>query len=289
MTPLSFGRTSLLAPSPILLALLMLIGTQGSAWSQTQEPKPAAQAKPNAPQTKEEMKGPQRYEGEIAVLEKTAKPLPAGTVMFVGSSMIRLWKLDQSFPNQKMLNFGFGGSKTSDVNYFFDRIILPYRPQRIVYYGGDNDLSSGDAPEVVAMRVDAFLTRIEKELPGTRVVVLAIKPSPNRINLLEAQKYTNSLLEFISGSHPSSQFVDTFTPVLAGGLRPQADLFDKDQLHFNEAGYAVWAKILTPILAQSNQALAAAPTLAQPARQNRILRPIPGAPPRRRLLPWRNP
>ncbi len=289
MKPLSLWRASLLASSSIPLALLMLTGVQSPVWSQSQEPKPAAQNQPNASQPKEEIKGPQRYEQEIAALEKTAKPLPPGTILFVGSSMIRLWKLDQSFPNQKMVNFGFGGSKTSDVNYFFDRMILAYRPERIVFYGGDNDLASGDAPEVIAMRVDAFLTRVEKELPGTKVAVLAIKPSPNRIKFLEAQSYTNSLLEFICALHPSSQFVDTFTPVLAGGLRPKADLFDKDQLHFNEAGYAVWAKTLTPVLTQSNFALSTTPTVAQPLRQYRILRSIPGAPQRRRILPWRNP
>ena len=58
----------------------------------------------------------------------------------VGSSSIRLWKLDTWFPKLSAVNRGFGGSEISDVNYFADRIVFRHKPRVIVFYAGDNDI-----------------------------------------------------------------------------------------------------------------------------------------------------
>ena len=38
------------------------------------------------------------------------------TIVFTGSSSVRLWrKLEQEFPNHQIVNSGFGGSQASDL------------------------------------------------------------------------------------------------------------------------------------------------------------------------------
>ena len=39
-------------------------------------------------------------------------------ILFIGSSSIRLWDLDQYFPNYYGLNRGFGGAHISDMLHF---------------------------------------------------------------------------------------------------------------------------------------------------------------------------
>ncbi|MEC8861900.1 MAG: hypothetical protein VXX31_03055 [Planctomycetota bacterium] len=52
-----------------------------------------------------------RWEDDIKRFERLTRELPvdSGGVVFVGSSSIRKWKLDQFFPNKEYLNRGFGG------------------------------------------------------------------------------------------------------------------------------------------------------------------------------------
>ena len=74
---------------------------------------------------------------------------PENAALFVGSSSIRMWKTQTSFPEYKVINRGFGGSQISDVNYYVDKIVLPYKPELIIFYCGDNDIAAGKTPETV--------------------------------------------------------------------------------------------------------------------------------------------
>ncbi len=78
-------------------------------------------------------------------------PPPACPVLFVGSSSIRMWSsLEADMAPLPVLNRGFGGSRISEVNLYFDRIVTPYRPRAIVFYAGENDLDAGESPDAVA-------------------------------------------------------------------------------------------------------------------------------------------
>src|SRR6266571_1807613 len=55
-----------------------------------------------------------KWEKEIAAYEQMDRtnPPPAGALLFIGSSTIRLWKtLAQDFPTHRVINRGFGGSE----------------------------------------------------------------------------------------------------------------------------------------------------------------------------------
>ena len=65
-----------------------------------------------------------RWEPSIKAFEdQDQKTLPTKQAnVFVGSSSIRMWKLDVSFPKLVCLNRGFGGSQLGDsVRYAEDR------------------------------------------------------------------------------------------------------------------------------------------------------------------------
>src|SRR5687768_16467975 len=63
---------------------------------------------------------PARFEKEIAAFEQWDRQnsFPRNSVLFVGSSSIRMWPTAESFPNLRVINRGFGGSHISDVNNF---------------------------------------------------------------------------------------------------------------------------------------------------------------------------
>ncbi|MEI6540277.1 MAG: hypothetical protein WCO86_12250 [Planctomycetota bacterium] len=82
-----------------------------------------------------------KWEKDIAAIEAkiAAGESPQGSIFFVGSSSIRLWKLKQSFPARVTSNHGIDGSQMADNVHFFERIIAPVNPSMIVVYAGDND------------------------------------------------------------------------------------------------------------------------------------------------------
>lgn len=183
------------------------------------------------------------------IREDSINPPPPAPVLFVGSSSIRMWEsLAADFPGLPVLNRGFGGSRMDDVLRNADRLVFRYRPRAVVLYEGDNDLEEGRTPARIAGDVAEFLARVRTTLPLTRVVCLAVKPSPSRWNLAPQVRQTNTLLRAVVAQDTMATFVDVFTPMLGDDGRPRPELFRADSLHMTPAGYAIWRAALAPVL-----------------------------------------
>lgn len=191
-----------------------------------------------------------RWEEEIRAFEaqdQKSPPAPDG-VLFVGSSSIRLWKLDEAFPKLGAINRGFGGSEVADSLEYAERIILPYRPRVMVFYAGDNDIANGKGAAEVSDTFRALYEKIHAALPKTRVLFLAIKPSRSRWELIEVQREANRLIAAYADEQEELEFVDVATPLLGEDGLPREELFESDKLHLNAAGYEVWNGIVGPLL-----------------------------------------
>ncbi|MEX2215906.1 MAG: SGNH/GDSL hydrolase family protein [Phycisphaeraceae bacterium] len=193
---------------------------------------------------------PTKWEKTIAGFEAKDKESPPkkGGVLFIGSSSIRMWKLDSSFPDLGGLNRGFGGSQIEDSTYFADRIVMPYEPRLIVIYAGDNDLAAGKSPVTVAEDFRAFVKKVRAKLPKVKIAYIAIKPSIARLKLMDSVCQANQLIGKDCEADELLAFVDIASPMLGDDGKPREELFLKDGLHLNEEGYKVWTKVLLPFL-----------------------------------------
>lgn len=190
---------------------------------------------------------PSRWEKEMAAFrEREAEsPSPEGAVLFVGSSTIRLWELEASWPDAKIINNGFGGSTLSDAIRHFDTLLEPYRPSAVVIYSGDNDMSKGRGIEGTTADFKTIADRIRKQHPGVPVLILAIKPSVKRWNLWPEMKEVNEAVAAYCAVGKGLHFVDVATPMLGeGGAMPDSSWFREDGLHLSEKGYAEWTRIV---------------------------------------------
>ena len=194
---------------------------------------------------------PEQWKAEIDrfTAADAAHPPPSQGVLFVGSSTIRKWtSLAKDFPAVPVINRGFGGSELSDSVSYADRIAIPYRPRLIVVYAGDNDLARGKTPEIVHGDFRAFCAKIHAALPQTRILFVAIKPSPSREKLKDKIIAANALIAAECQKDQRLGYADVYTPMLdaKGGMRPE--LFVQDMLHMNESGYALWTRVIGPLL-----------------------------------------
>ncbi len=176
-------------------------------------------------------------------LDKLKRPLEH-SVLFVGSSSIRRWNLEECFPDLAAINRGFGGSHLADSVKFIDRIVLTYQPQAVVMYAGDNDIKDGKSPERVFADFAEFVAILQKELPQTTLHYISIKPSIKRWKLVEKNRRANRLISSYCDQHEKLFFVDIDKPMLLqdGTLNPV--LFAEDGLHLSTVGYQVWNKAL---------------------------------------------
>lgn len=183
-----------------------------------------------------------RFDDEIHVfaIEDEVRPAPDCATLFVGSSSIRFWfGIDQDFPGRKIIKRGFGGATIADVNYRFDAVVAPYKPQQIVIYAGENDLDLGMTPEATAAQLGAFMLR-KREVHGTTpVFFIAAKPSPARWQQYAAQGDFNNRIKAMAAGADDLIFIDIVTPMLENG-EPKSELFISDRLHMNAKGYALW-------------------------------------------------
>jgi lysophospholipase L1-like esterase len=178
----------------------------------------------------------------FAALDQAKAP-PQGGVVFVGSSSIRLWDgLESQFGDSgtTIVKRGFGGSRLSDCARYVTRLVLPYKPSRVVVYAGDNDLAEGATPDDVAESFRDLAAQIHAALPEARITYVSIKPSPLREALMPAAIQANEKIEAHTRTDPRLGFVDIYGPMLDAQGRPRQELFLPDRLHLNADGYAIW-------------------------------------------------
>jgi lysophospholipase L1-like esterase len=192
----------------------------------------------------------QQWAKEIAKFEAsdTEQMPPKQAILFAGSSSIVYWKTKQSFPDLVTINRGFGGSHLSDSVYYAQQCILKYEPSIVLVYAGDNDLAQNIPPAQIKEEFVKLTKLIHDKLPKTRILYIAIKPSPKRWALFKRQQKTNQMIMDICKSDERLQFVDIVKPMLDAKGQPRAELYMDDKLHLNEKGYELWTSIIRPLL-----------------------------------------
>ena len=145
-----------------------------------------------------------------------------------------------------VLNRGFGGSKISEVNSYFDRIVTPYRPRAIVFYAGENNLDANEAPAAVAEQFRQFMELKRSRLGQTPVFYISAKPSKLRFKQFAQQTELNNSVRALASSASDLTYIDVVSPMLANG-QPR-DIYVQDGLHMSPAGYAIWTGIVRDAL-----------------------------------------
>lgn len=186
----------------------------------------------------------ERWEKEIAAMEEQdkLKPPPSGRLLFIGSSTIRGWRtLAQDYPDQKVINRGFGGSQIVDATHFADRLIFPHAPRMVLLRAGGNDIHAGKSAEQVFRDFQDFVATVHSKLPQIEVVFIGLAPAPARWDERDENRKLNELVEAWSKQTEGVKYVDTYDTTLDADGTPREELFVKDRLHFNAEGYRLLA------------------------------------------------
>ncbi len=192
-----------------------------------------------------------KWEKDIQAFEAADKksPPPEGAVLFIGASTIRLWNtLAKDFPDQKVINRGFGGSEIADSTYYVDRIVVPYKPRMILLRAGGNDINAGKSPEQVAADFKAFVEKVRSKLPDIKIAFMSNGPAPARWSQADKQRQANQLIKDYIATQKNLVYIEMFDCMLGDDKKPREELYVKDHLHNSPEGYKIWTAIIAPYL-----------------------------------------
>jgi lysophospholipase L1-like esterase len=94
----------------------------------------------------------------------------------------------------------------------------------------------------------AFVAKVHRKLPETRVSFISIAPNPARWAQIEKVKAANKRIEAYTRSNPKLSFINVFPHMLGPDGKPLPDIYLPDKLHMNAKGYAIWTSIIGPLL-----------------------------------------
>jgi hypothetical protein len=184
---------------------------------------------------------------ELRLVQFGRQRIAKGTVGFLGSSSIRLWKtLQRDFQPLPVVNRGLGGSQVEHLNNYADRLLDP-NFAGLVLYSGDNDLASGKSPETVCNDWRTFLGHVDRICPGVPTVMLSVKVSPSREPLTDTIFRHNALLREVAVEHQCA-YLDICTPMQGPDGHARSSLYVWDGLHLSPRGYDLWGALLWPVL-----------------------------------------
>ena len=184
----------------------------------------------------------QSYDNRIAHIHNAARQLEGHKprLVLTGSSSIRKWpQTDTVFSQYDVVNAGFGGSCFSDLWALRDTLIYALRPDVLVVYEGDNDLSDGVPSADILDDANRLLEELSRRLPTTEVVVIAPKASRARQHLASAYLALNRELRLVAMNH-GAHWVDFWDVQHHADGTLRDDLFVADLLHLNDLGYTMW-------------------------------------------------
>ncbi len=190
---------------------------------------------------------PNRFDEEVNEIKKKNDALwdvsrPA--IVFTGSSSVRLWEdLQDRFPDQQVLNTGFGGSQFSDLELYLDELILSYDPIKVFIYEGDNDVNAKVKLRTIVDTSERILDVLQQKKQGIEIVLISPKPSISRWKLRGKYKRLNRKLARLASKTEGVEFVDVWYPMLEKRKLKQ-DIFIEDGLHMNSKGYDIWYDVI---------------------------------------------
>ena len=201
--------------------------------------------------------GLERRLWEVAVrrFERTdaVTDYPADSVLFYGSSSIRLWKtLEADMSPRPVIQRGYGGARLSDAVTFVDRVVTPHEFSALVVFVA-NDIDgrpNQPTPERVGELFDELLTKVRAHHPTEPVFWVEVTATPARRDLWPLVRQASDLIARRCDEDPNAYFVPTSPTFLSFDEETTERLFRSDGLHLSREGYRLWTEIITDALDQ---------------------------------------
>ena len=191
----------------------------------------------------------ERWSKAIAELEAKdqAESHPDDSILFIGSSSIRLWNgIATDVAPYHPIQRGYGGARWTDVAVFAERLITPHKFRAVVFFVG-NDIVGRDSDRTPTEVTDLFaqvLAKVRAHNADAPVFYVAVTPTESRFRAWPKIKAGNSLIRQFCERTKNTYFIGTESVFLNAMGKPRSELFRADRLHLSRKGYTLWAAVI---------------------------------------------
>ena len=194
----------------------------------------------------------EEYEADVRELEINLhnKELENKKTILFGSSTFKDWNnANQDLSISNLSNLGFGGSTLVSCRTYFNRIVVPFNPDTMIFYAGDNDIGSGTTADELLTEFMLFTSEVTEKIPHTRCFFVSIKPSVFRKDYLEIILEANDKIKKAINHLGQWKYIDLCSPMLETGYEK---FYGEDPLHMNVLGYSLLSKLIRDELSVFN-------------------------------------
>jgi lysophospholipase L1-like esterase len=188
---------------------------------------------------------------------QTIKNHQDAQLLFIGDSITDAWSgpgkeaWNKHFAPRKAVNLGIGGDRTQHVLWRLENgNIEGVKPKAAVLMIGTNNSNGRDhTAEEIADGIKAIVAKLRKELPETKILLLAIfprgeKPNPQREKNAKASKLASEVAD-----GKTVHYLDIGDKFLDADGSLSKEIMP-DYLHLTPKGYQIWAEAIEPKVAE---------------------------------------
>lgn len=195
-----------------------------------------------------------RHDQKLADLKKMKQV----DLLMIGDSITHGWEnsgkkvWDEYYADRNAFNIGFSGDRTENVLWRLQHgAVKGISPKLAVIMIGTNNTGHRQDPAAeTAAGIQAIIIELQKQLPKTKLLLLAIFPRGAKTD--DPLRKLNTEINEIIASYDDGQkvfFLNINSEFLDDdGTLPKSVM--PDLLHPREAGYATWAKAMEPTIAK---------------------------------------
>ena len=173
-------------------------------------------------------------------------------LVFVGDSITEGWHsaaADFADIGVKVVNRGIGGDTTPNLLYRLQDDVLSLHPRALVLLIGTNDLGQHTSPDDIAANLAEIHRRIRAAYPDIPMAWCLVMPRGDGAEYVHTVPALDERIRALALQDPRVTLVDTYTPLVTPQGTDNPVDFRPDNLHLNDAGYAVWRRALHPVVA----------------------------------------
>ena len=177
--------------------------------------------------------------------------LPEGAIIMLGDSHSEYggdW--NRFFPNaSKIINRGIIGDDSHGIYSRLDQV-LPYKPDKIFFECGINDLSHGWTVERTFQGVINVIETIRKTCPRTKLYIQSLLPLNENVGIWKLLKGKEDMIIQLNEklkrycTANNLVFIDLYHPLLGINSKEMHPDYCRDGLHLTNKGYEVWANAI---------------------------------------------
>ena len=191
----------------------------------------------------------QKWERDIRKFDKlnSQNTYPENSILFVGSSSIRLWDtIEEDMAPYPVIQRGYGGASYADLACYIERIVYPHKFDALVLFAANDVWGKEDdrSPEEIARLLKYIIKKVNKKFDKVPIFVIEVTHTPIREHLMTKIDAENKALKSVCDQFENVYWIPTNHVYLTQEGKPDSSFFRKDKLHQNQEGYQQWARLI---------------------------------------------